>query len=779
MDAEEIDVEEEEMEVEEVEEEEEEEDPEEEELIEEVEEEVIEEEEEDPEEEELIEEVEGEVIEEVEEEEDPEEEEEVVEVEEEEVVEVEEEGEEQANQDVEESCNSPSKPSDLQEDVERGSESNRLDGRLASCSSRTEEFKSCPELNSDVRVLKSTSPSDEQSTTLKDTCLSFENSEKELTLTEDKGTQDAWEDEKDSELPTGDSKVNNLSLENNDKPRPDNIELVSLGNTGISNTAGGKTCDSVPSSSGVGQRPNGACNSGNKRSNIKSEDENSGTVSGNRAGDKVSDSVPGGADICQKTDFACNSGKGRSNIIFEDEKRGIKSRPRSFSPGGEIKEPQQKRAGIVCDFFAKGWCIRGKSCRFLHVKDNSNNANQRQASNNVAGNSEIRPGEERITSDNRVSGKSCEAKQNSEASLHSREKIYVVNSQASQRFFSSKEDMGFMWSSKDMGRERLKQNFGADGLENRSLFFNGGDPSIPRSSSVHGHRSSVSSSSKLDIVPSQPAWTRSFHTSVSASGGQGQFDSGNKFYGSESLSHRDPEGNAASKKAKVTSNDWEPSEPFRPSFVIPPSILPPCSTMYDPFLDGMDAQNLEDDLLNDSVSSKGEHTQKTSHHHKDGDSGSGPQAEDCNDDKSSSCSQNQYQEAAPEKNSEIHEMEMMATSVVEQNEVNPKKGKSSGPAHKKDVKRSRPAGGYDAWRKSNMSSNIKIARADKATDDVDGEVRSDAGMKVMRNFRTALIENIKELLKPIWREGRLSKDVHNMIVKKAVEKGYVEKFRKS
>ena len=42
--------------------------------------------------------------------------------------------------------------------------------------------------------------------------------------------------------------------------------------------------------------------------------------------------------------------------------------------------------------------------------------------------------------------------------------------------------------------------------------------------------------------------------------------------------------------------------------------------------------------------------------------------------------------------------------------------------------------------------------------------------KEMRQFRGPLIELVKELLKPKWREGSLSKDAHNLIVKKAVDK---------
>lgn len=44
---------------------------------------------------------------------------------------------------------------------------------------------------------------------------------------------------------------------------------------------------------------------------------------------------------------------------------------RSLSSGVEIKGGNKSPA-IICDFFLKGWCIKGSSCRFLHVKDHVN-----------------------------------------------------------------------------------------------------------------------------------------------------------------------------------------------------------------------------------------------------------------------------------------------------------------------------------------------------------------------------------------------------------------------
>ncbi|TMW82454.1 hypothetical protein EJD97_005905 [Solanum chilense] len=42
--------------------------------------------------------------------------------------------------------------------------------------------------------------------------------------------------------------------------------------------------------------------------------------------------------------------------------------------------------------------------------------------------------------------------------------------------------------------------------------------------------------------------------------------------------------------------------------------------------------------------------------------------------------------------------------------------------------------------------------------------------KVMRLFKNALIEFVKEILKPIWKEGKMSREIHKTIVKKVVDK---------
>lgn len=52
------------------------------------------------------------------------------------------------------------------------------------------------------------------------------------------------------------------------------------------------------------------------------------------------------------------------------------TRTTRLSPGAEIMDGN-KQPTVICDFYAKGWCIRGSSCMFLHLKDDLNNIAQK------------------------------------------------------------------------------------------------------------------------------------------------------------------------------------------------------------------------------------------------------------------------------------------------------------------------------------------------------------------------------------------------------------------
>ncbi|EMS64902.1 hypothetical protein TRIUR3_35462 [Triticum urartu] len=58
----------------------------------------------------------------------------------------------------------------------------------------------------------------------------------------------------------------------------------------------------------------------------------------------------------------------------------------------------------------------------------------------------------------------------------------------------------------------------------------------------------------------------------------------------------------------------------------------------------------------------------------------------------------------------------------------------------------------------------------KERSSLDGDTLVKAFERTKDYFRIHLAEHVKELLKPIWKEGKLSKDAHKLIVKKSVDK---------
>ncbi|WZY92485.1 hypothetical protein YC2023_064814 [Brassica napus] len=470
------------------------------------------------------------------------------------------------------------------------------------------------------------------------------------------------------------------------------------------------------------------------------------------------------------------SGSSGKKLMLEGEKDTVLSRFLSLPPANG---PEQKRPAYPCKFFAQGRCTKGNSCRFLHVNENMNRTSQQQVVNNMAGTSGIQSIEVALyesTSDLFTyvysERRPLESKEGIRFPMLSTNGVTsLVNPPAGQRVFPFTNEMRFMPPLENMGRGSL-QKCGAVFTENRPVFGNSTSSFPLRSSFVQEYGSYITSNRQTDMGSSGPAWTGSVFSSAPLNqyaSPFGNFENRNDINGSEPLpmeqalsvpSVQDAEVDTTSDTKEVSSNDWEPSEPFRPSFTIPPYILPSSDALYDPFTD---IENPEDRSPKAQSSTKGKDAQKKSGQQKDGDSAS--------NDKNSSCSQNQFQETVVRKNLEAHGVvEGVATSVVDQNDASattPSKEISSSAAVENRVvlKRSKPAG-HESWHRSDGSSHQKKLK----TDDMDGEVRSDAGTKVMRQFRTAVVETIKDMLKPLWREGRLSKDVHNMIVKRATEK---------
>ncbi|KAL1096779.1 hypothetical protein V6Z11_D06G246400 [Gossypium hirsutum] len=68
------------------------------------------------------------------------------------------------------------------------------------------------------------------------------------------------------------------------------------------------------------------------------------------------------------------------DVQTDDDKRKIKSRSAAPQTSAGSLSPssnsENKRPALICDFFARGWCIKGSSCRFLHIKDGGKNPGQ-------------------------------------------------------------------------------------------------------------------------------------------------------------------------------------------------------------------------------------------------------------------------------------------------------------------------------------------------------------------------------------------------------------------
>lgn len=74
-----------------------------------------------------------------------------------------------------------------------------------------------------------------------------------------------------------------------------------------------------------------------------------------------------------------------------------------------------------------------------------------------------------------------------------------------------------------------------------------------------------------------------------------------------------------------------------------------------------------------------------------------------------------------------------------------------------------------------LGEQSKVDKENKASETLDGHAKNEGGNstkdeKGMRLFKNALVEFVKEILKPTWKEGRMSRDVHKMVVKKVVDK---------
>ncbi|XP_050371279.1 protein FRIGIDA-ESSENTIAL 1 isoform X2 [Argentina anserina] len=488
------------------------------------------------------------------------------------------------------------------------------------------------------------------------------------------------------------------------------------------------------------------------------------------------------------------------------------------SPVAETSDPN-KRPAIVCDFYAKGWCIRGASCRFIHTKDSPMNSYPHpegdvasaSCSKEVRGDEGLRdiPERSRLPAFHdplaSSSGNSfpfslnqgilrnhqLQSVQREESNVGDSSDVqklhlpkddlafltsYKGDSSDVQKLHLRTDDLAFLTSYKDVEKEGRIRNWLADDYNkspNKKGRYATGNTSSHSSSledltgvriqRVHGDHTSplVSHSLNSNTVKATglfPSGRTSNCTGFSLRASYSSLDanplSSKKLLGSNRdynaytrpsafLKSSSPFTNSELNNypptgvSQISSNKWEPSEPFRPSLILPSAFPSFSPKQYDPLRGSIELPKLLKNSFEASFHSDGAIIGKKLHPKVLAETGSGTLHPACDADTNSMSSHNEkvldnscY---TRDPNSPVNEAETVGTSVVYQNGTL--------------TKDENPLG----------HSQVK-----------DGDVQQES--KEMRQFRGALIELVKELLKPKWREGTLSKDAHNKIVKKAVDK---------
>ncbi|KAJ4981009.1 hypothetical protein NE237_031846 [Protea cynaroides] len=249
---------------------------------------------------------------------------------------------------------------------------------------------------------------------------------------------------------------------------------------------------------------------------------------------------------------------------------------------------------------------------------------------------------------------------------------------------------------------------------------------------------------------------------------------------------------SAEHKLHSSSNDWEPSVPFRPSFFFNPASISSPGSQYDPLLDSIEQPSGGHKSFELSSSSQGVGIQHMSYQQINHDPGllTWSHGAEYNVYKHSPSFNQQSHGSLVGKYIHSHGLHMAAdettgTSVVDnQTKVStPREGKSEGPGHgivldvanTKEISNDlNPRYQTDArLRKESKSGGYKhndemdLHQNPRQKQDVDAQSKESKALKL---FRAGLVDFVKELVKPFWREGNLSKDAHKTIVKKAVDK---------
>lgn len=205
-------------------------------------------------------------------------------------------------------------------------------------------------------------------------------------------------------------------------------------------------------------------------------------------------------------------------------------------------------------------------------------------------------------------------------------------------------------------------------------------------------------------------------------------------------------------KTTFTPYNWEPSVPFRSSYLFPPGKRS-SDVQYDPFRDCIEQPDVGRARFRHSSYDQTQDVQSTSGRnslelHKGLQIGTWDK------------NYNVHDKVAP-----VAEAESAATSASDAQNMN--LTEEENPMVPGSVKAI-----LKASRSVNDSKQSDLVRHGDRKVEKGEQLNelADEESKAIKYFRASLIEFVKELMKPIWHEGRLSKDVYKVIVQKAEDK---------
>ncbi|XP_059284904.1 protein FRIGIDA-ESSENTIAL 1-like [Lycium ferocissimum] len=488
-----------------------------------------------------------------------------------------------------------------------------------------------------------------------------------------------------------------------------------------------------------------------------------------------------------------------------------KTRERSSSPAADSRGGS-KRLAMRCEFFARGWCIKGKSCRFLHIKDHvtshdkeGGGQDETMIKSKLADDKGLEENGKRSSSDSVQSavqsGEHLQLRGDEE--LHMRKDGPSSTPEVGRESLGCKPYLaGCSTSSSPLLKDgslhknslhdrKLSSALLSDsyqntvvspyssGLENmnykryRSVFENHGSRVFNDSVDRFSHH--CSSSRNIDALDDQKLLdsTQEYSSSKSTSlqHRSSAFPSSKTELSRIDLS-RDTRC-SSDYRTMASFDDWEPSGPFRPSFLLSQMIGCP-ESLYDPIRDSMDQSNVGDGPSKSSFSGKGGPVTKHMQANADPVS-TGTLGPEQSSNKVPISGHIYNKDILPDKQSE-KEMSTNETDTAD-----------TAVAHQENMKTSSKEEKYSRSAKADklhLSTELPHSRPRKKTqseserlrhgNEIDSDWKTDRSVnkesRVLKHFHADLVEFIKELLKPAWSEGLMSKDAYKLIVKKTVDK---------